>query len=63
MDLMVLELMVKGELCQMVVDARMVSDVVMTILLVCEEDVLGLICGYPPQSGRSLEEDQFFMMT
>ena len=29
-------------------------------LVVCEEDVLRLICGYAPQSGRSFEEKQSF---
>ena len=29
---------------------------VMAIALVCEEDVLRLICEYVPQSGRRLEE-------
>ena len=31
-----------------------------TIVVVLEEDVLRLICGYAPQSGRSLEEKQSF---
>ena len=38
----------------------MVSDRVMAVVLVFEEDVLWLICGYAPQSGRSLEEKHFF---
>ena len=38
------------------VDVRRVSDGVMTVVF--EEDVLRLICGYAPQSGRSLEEKQ-----
>ena len=29
-------------------------------VVVFEEDVLRLICGYAPQSGRSLEEKQYF---
>ena len=37
----------------------MVSDRVMTVV-VFEEDVLRLICGYAPQSGRSFEEKQSF---
>ena len=32
----------------------------MMILVVFEEDVLRLICGYATQSGRSLEEKQSF---
>ena len=30
------------------------------VVVVHEEDVLRLICGYAPQSGRSLEEKQCF---
>ena len=50
--------MVKEELCKKVVEVRRVSDRVMT--LVFEEDVLRLICGHAPQSGRSFEEKQYF---
>ena len=46
---------VKEELCEEVVEVRRVSDRVMTVV-VFEEDVLRLICGYALQSGRSLEE-------
>ena len=45
---------VKEELYEMMVEVRRVSDGV-TSLVVFEEDVLRLICGYFPQSGRSLE--------
>ena len=45
--------MVKEKLCEKVLDVRMVSDRVMTVI--DEEDVLKLICWYAPQSGRSLE--------
>ena len=31
---------------------------VMAVVSVFEEDVLRLICGYAPQSGRGLEEKQ-----
>ena len=41
------------------VEVRRVSDRVMTVV-VFEEDVLRLIYGYAPQSGRSLEEKQYF---
>ena len=44
---------VKEELCEKAVEARMVSDRVMTLVVVFKEDVLRLICGYDPQSGRS----------
>ena len=52
--------MVKEELCRKVVEVRRVSDIVMSVV-VFEEDVLRLICGYAPQSG-SLEEKQSFMI-
>ena len=39
-------------------EVRRVSDRVMT--LVVEDDVLRLICGYAPKSGRCLEEKQSF---
>ena len=41
-----------------VVEVRRVSDRVMTVVF--KEDVLRLICGYSPQSGRRMEEKQFF---
>ena len=44
--------------CNTSLDVRRVSDTVMAIVLVFEEDVLRLICEYAPQSGRSLEEKQ-----
>ena len=47
--------MVKEELCEKVVEVRRVSDRAMT-LAVFEDDVLRLICGHSPQSGRSCEE-------
>ena len=31
-----------------------------TLVVVFEEDVLRLICGYAPQSGRSFEEKQSY---
>ena len=48
------------ELCEIVMAVGRVSDRVMALVVVCEEDVLTLICGYAPQSGRSLEENQSF---
>ena len=53
--------MVKEELCETVVEVRIVSDRVMTVVDVFEEDVLRLICWYVPQNGRSLEENSVFM--
>ena len=47
--------MVKEVLCEKVVDVRRVSDRVMTVV-VSEEDVMRLICGYAPQSESCLEE-------
>ena len=52
--------MVKEELCEKVVEVRRVSDRVMAVVVIFEEDVLRLICGCAPQSGRSLEEKQSF---
>ena len=44
-------------LCEQVLEIRRGSDRVMTVV-VFEEDVLRLICGYALKSGRSLEEKQ-----
>ena len=52
--------MVKDKLCENMVEVRRVSDRVMTVVVLFEEDVLRLICGYAPQSGRRLEEKQSF---
>ena len=52
--------MVKEELCEKVIEVRRVIDRVMTVVIVFEEDVLRLICGYAPQSGKSFEEKQSF---
>ena len=51
--------MVKDELFKKVVEVRTVNDRVMSVVVVFEEDVLRLICGYAPQSERSLEEIVF----
>ena len=51
---------VKNELCDKMVDIRRVSDRVMTVVVVLEMDVLRLMYGYAPQSGRSLHEKQSF---
>ena len=52
---------VKEELCEKVVEVRRVSDSVMTVAVVFEEDVLRLICGYALQRGRSLKKSLFMM--
>ena len=52
------EVMEKEELCENVLEVRRVSDRVMTVV-VFEEDVLRLICGYALQRGLSFDEKQF----
>ena len=42
------------------VEVSRVSDRVMSVVAVFREDVLKLIYGYAPQSGRCLEEEQSF---
>ena len=42
--------MLKEEMCEKLVEVRRISDRVVT-LVVFEEDVLRLICGYVPQGG------------
>ena len=42
------------ELCEKVIEVRRVSDRVKTVVVVLEENVLRLICGYAPQSGRTV---------
>ena len=46
---------VEEELCEKVVEIRRVSDNVMSVVFVFNEDVLSWICGYSPQSGISFE--------
>ena len=53
--------LVKEELCEMVVEVRKVSDRVMTFVVIFEDYVPRLICGFAPQSGRCLEEKCLFM--
>ena len=43
------------ELCEKVVEISRSSDGVMTFVLVFEEDVPKLICGYALKSGRNLD--------
>ena len=50
------------ELCE-VVEVRRVSDRVMSVMLVFEDDVLRLICWYSLQSGRILGRNTVFMMS
>ena len=44
-----------------VVEIRTVSDRVMVVVLVFQEDVLRLIYGHALQSGRCLEESMFMI--
>ena len=46
------------ELCEKVAEIRGVTDRVMAAVLVFEEGVLRLVCGYASQMDRSLEEIQ-----
>ena len=50
-----MRVMVMEELCEKLVE---VSDRVMEVVLVFEEELLILICGYAPLRGRILEEKQ-----
>ena len=52
--------MMVEELCEEVVEVKRVSNGVMAIVFVFEEDVLMLICGYAPQCGQSLDDEQSF---
>ena len=51
--------MVIEELCKKMLEIGRVSNRVMTVV-VYEEDVLRLICGYALQSGGCLEERHYF---
>ena len=53
MELLVWEIILMEELCMKVVEVGRVCD---RIVLVFDEDLLKMICGYAPQSGRSLEQ-------
>ena len=52
---------VKDVLC--VVEVRRVSNGVVAVVLLFEQGVLTLICGYAPHSGRILEENQFVVIS
>ena len=54
----VVGVLVKEDLCKKVAEVRMVSDRVVTVV-VFEEDVLRLICGYDTQSGRYCGKQSF----
>ena len=54
--------MLKEELCEKVVEVRRVDDTVLTVV-VFEDDVMRLICGYALQCGGSNEKNSLFMMS
>ena len=47
------EILVKEELCEKVVEVRRTSDRVMAMVLVLEEEVIRVTCAYAPHIGRS----------
>ena len=49
------------EMCEKVVEERRVSDGVMTVVVVLEEDVLMLICGYAPQKEEVWKKNSLFV--
>ena len=52
--------LVKEELCEKVVEVRRRSELVITVVMVLEEEVLRIICVYGPQSGRTTAEKEHF---
>ena len=54
---------VKEELCEKVVEVTMVSDRVMAFVLVFEEDVLRLTCGYISKVEEAWNKNILFMMS
>ena len=55
--------MAKEELCEKVINVRRVNERMMTVVVVPEEDGLRLICGYPPQCGRSCKKNSLLLMS
>ena len=54
-------IMVKEEICDKVIEVRRRSDRVMTVVLAFEEELVRVICGYGPQSGRGgAEKEKFY---
>ena len=47
--------MVKDELCENALEVRIISDTLITVVVVIDKDVLKLIYGYAPQIGRRLK--------
>ena len=55
-------MLVKEELYDKVVEVRRVNDRVMSLVIVLELKVLRVVCAYAPQSGKSMEENNFCLM-
>ena len=53
------EVLIKGELYDKVIDVRRVDDRVMSLVIVLEEEVVRVVWACAPQSGKSMEE-RFF---
>ena len=51
--------LVKEELCEKVVEVRRKSDIVMTVVMALEEEVVRIIRVYGPQSGRTCRKRAF----
>ena len=51
---------VEEGLCEEIVEVERVSSGFMAVVAVHQNDVLRLICGYAPQSGRYLEGQSFY---
>ena len=49
------------ELHDEVHEVRRINDRVMSLAIVFEEEVVGVVCAYTPQSGKSIEEKYFLM--
>ena len=54
-------MLAKQELYAKIVEVRRVNDRMMSLAIVFEEEVLRVVCAYAPQSGKSIEEKEFFM--
>ena len=53
----------KEELCAKVMTVRRVCNRMMAVLLDFENDLLRLICGYAPQSGRIFPKNNAIMIS
>ena len=48
------------EVYDKVVEVRRVNDRVKSLAIVCEEEVVKIVCAHVPQSGKLVEEKEFF---